>query len=100
MQVSQVMQRDFITVQSTESIQDAAKKMREKHLGTVLVLEEDHIKGILTEKELIEAMASISTTPGTFPSDVNVMSTEPSVNDNANRCCYFSDLQVELLMGR
>ena len=97
MQVSQVMQTDFITVQSTESIQEAARKMRDQHLGTVLVLEQDHIKGILTEKELTEA---ISRSPETASSDVAAVSKALSVEDDANRCCYFSDVQVELLMGR
>ncbi len=93
MLVSQVMQKDFGTVQQYESIQAAANKMREKQVPILLVLDGEHVKGILTETEIREATSS---------SDGQRYATNPdsvSAGDE-QRCCYFSDVQVELLMDR
>ena len=98
MLVSQIMQRDVLTMQPTESIQEAAKRMRERHVGVVIVLEEDKFQGILTERELTMAIAANSDSAGSAPSD-DVAKREPAVNADRNRCNYFSDVQVERLLG-
>ncbi len=94
MVVSEIMQKDFFTVQPTESLEETAKKMREKQLGTALVLDEGHVKGILTEKEITKA---IDNSGAVLRGDV--INRKPAINDDGNRCCYFNDVQVELLLG-
>lgn len=94
MQVSSIMQKDIVSVQPTDSVQKAAKKMRDSHVGMLLVLEEGRVKGIVTDKEITKAMGGIS--------DVEPMRADNIMNagdDDGNRCCYFNEVQVELLTG-
>jgi predicted transcriptional regulator len=99
MLVRQVMQTDFFAVQPTESIQEAAKKMKDKHVGIALVLEENRVKGILTELEVAKAMAANADISGPAI-EGEVSNLKPAVDDDGNRCCYFSDVQVDLLLNR
>jgi CBS domain-containing protein len=90
MLVSQIMKRDFPAVPPTASIQEAAKKMKDRHIGMVLVLEEDHVKGIVTERELTKAMTTNRDASN---------AAQPAAEADPNRCCYFSDVQVDLLLS-
>ncbi len=91
MPVNQIMQKDFGTIQQHESIQAAASKMREKQVPILLVLDEENVRGILTEKEILKALSE-----GQAPA-ANTAS--PAASDE-QRCCYFNDVQVELLLAR
>ncbi len=91
MLVSQIMKRDFFAVRPGDQIEDTAKKMRENHVGLALVLEEGLVKGILTEKEIVNTMAAMY--------GEAVLPSETPINDDGNRCCYFNDVQAELLLG-
>ena len=98
---SRLMHRNIVTVRPMESIRAAAKKMREKHADMVVVLEDDgRFKGVLTEKEVIMA-------------DMNSGDAEQAADDSAkrkhlidfacddgNRCNYFSEVAIDLLMSR
>ncbi|MBI5741820.1 MAG: CBS domain-containing protein [Nitrospirae bacterium] len=82
MLVSQLMHKDFITVRPNESVQEAARKMREKNIGALLVVEDDKFQGILTEKEISAAAAA----------DSGIAD-----KDKKDRCVYFSDVLIDEL---
>jgi CBS-domain-containing membrane protein len=97
MLVSQIMKKDCCSVMHTDLIEVAAKKMEEKHTRTALVFEEGHISGVITDKEIKAALAASPSNTELSP-DGTVMKGE-GAGDEANRCCYFSDVKIELLLG-
>ncbi|WP_374055224.1 DUF294 nucleotidyltransferase-like domain-containing protein [Rossellomorea sp. FM04394] len=51
--VSDVMTKSVITINSEDSLNDAAKEMGENRVSSVIVLENNRIAGILTERDLV-----------------------------------------------
>lgn len=49
-----IMKEQVVTVDSTDSVMYAAKKMDEKNIGCVIVMENDMPLGILTERDFIK----------------------------------------------
>ncbi len=58
--VGDVMTRNFISVKPETSILDCAKKMVKKRVGSLILKEDDNLKGILTEGDIIWAMTKKS----------------------------------------
>ncbi len=90
MPVSQIMQKRFGTIQQHASVQAACDTMREQQISILLVLDEQNVKGILTEKEVLKAMNEGSG---------RTANTDPASAGDEQRCCYFNDVQVELLQA-
>ena len=57
MHVSDVMMKNLLTTESTESLQTAAERMCDRGIGAILVLSGDAISGILTERDVLRAVA-------------------------------------------
>jgi CBS domain-containing protein len=55
--VSEHMSRDLLTVSPGDRLGEAAKKMVARGVGAVLVLEGENLEGILTERDLMRAVA-------------------------------------------
>jgi CBS domain-containing protein len=55
--VANHMSRSLLTVGPDDGLRDAAKRMDERGVGAVLVLEDDRLVGILTERDLMKAVA-------------------------------------------
>lgn len=55
--VADVMSPDVVSVRPADSLARAAGVMRERRVGAVLVLEGEELAGILTERDLLGAMA-------------------------------------------
>jgi len=97
---SQLMHRDIVTILHMESIQTAAKKMKDKHADVVVVLGEDGIfKGLLTEKEV-----TMAATNSGFAEQVADYSPKREVLldlacDDGNICNYFSEVAKEVIMA-
>ncbi len=91
MPLNQIMKKDFGTIQQDESIQAAASKMQEKQVPILLVLDEEHVRGILTEKEIQKAMNE---------GQGRAANSALAAADDEQRCCYFNDVQIELIMAR
>jgi CBS domain-containing protein len=53
MKVSQIMTEDVVTINQDSSISKAAKLMSDKLIGCLVVTEDDKIKGILTERDIL-----------------------------------------------
>jgi CBS domain-containing protein len=56
--VGEVMSRDLLTVERTATLVDAATAMTARQVGAVLVLHEGRLVGILTERDVLRAVAS------------------------------------------
>jgi CBS domain-containing protein len=56
--VSDHMSRDLLTVSAEDRLGDAAKRMVERGVGAVIVLAGEKLDGILTERDLMRAVAA------------------------------------------
>ena len=56
--VANHMSRELLTATAEERLADAAKRMVERGVGAVLVLKDDVLDGILTERDLMKAVAA------------------------------------------
>src|SRR5256885_9341452 len=56
--VADVMSRKLLTVEPTTDLSEAAAKMNDRSVGAALVLTGDHVSGILTERDVLRAVAT------------------------------------------
>lgn len=52
MRVKDIMTKGIACVDSKSSAADAARKMRDQNVGTVLVIDESQVKGLLTDRAI------------------------------------------------
>jgi len=50
--IREVMTANPETVETTDTIRDAAKRMREKDIGAVIVMNKDRVGGVLTDRDI------------------------------------------------
>ena len=58
MQIADVMREDFITVAPEDTLGEVARRMVDKSMGAVIVKDFGRLIGILTERDLLKAMAA------------------------------------------
>ncbi len=77
MKVRELMNRDIVSILPTATLHDAAQKMKEYHIGSVLICEDGwDLTGILTDRDISLAVAADFKDPKTtFASDI--MKKEP-----------------------
>ncbi len=64
--VRQLMQKELITCSPSATVHDAAAKMKEHNVGSVLIVEEGwKLKGILTDRDITLTVAADSKDPRT-----------------------------------
>ena len=56
--VGDVMTTGLLTVETTDSITVAAQRMNDRRVGAALVLTGDRVSGILTERDILRAVAT------------------------------------------
>ena len=56
--VGDVMSRNLLTVDPTTPLAEAAGRMSDRGVGAALVLSNDHVSGILTERDVLRAVAT------------------------------------------
>jgi len=56
--VHDVMSRNILTVEPTMPLSEAATRMNDRGVGAALVLSGDHVSGILTERDILRAVAT------------------------------------------
>jgi CBS domain-containing protein len=56
--IGDIMTRGLVTVEATASLEDAAKRMSERHVGAALVFDGERLLGILTERDVLNAVGS------------------------------------------
>jgi CBS domain-containing protein len=68
--VGDVMSQNLLTVDGTTSLTDAAARMCDRDVGAILVVDGDRLTGILTERDILRAVAQ-----GSVASDVGAWMT-------------------------
>src|SRR5258707_6769229 len=56
--VGEVMSRNLLTVDPTTGLAEAAERMCDRGVGAALVLTGEHVSGILTERDVLRAVAT------------------------------------------
>jgi CBS domain-containing protein len=56
--VGEVMSRNLLTVDPTTDLSDAARQMSDRGVGAALVLSSESVSGILTERDVLRAVAT------------------------------------------
>jgi len=56
--VGEVMSRNLLTVDPTTDLSDAARQMGDRGVGAALVLSSESVSGILTERDVLRAVAT------------------------------------------
>jgi CBS domain-containing protein len=51
------MSRDLLTVGAARPVIEVAQRMAERNVGAVLVVEDERLRGIMTERDLMRAVA-------------------------------------------
>jgi CBS domain-containing protein len=82
MKVRELMNRDIVSILPTATLHDAALKMKENRIGSILICEEGwNLKGIVTDRDIGLAVAADFKDPKTtFTSDI--MKDEPVTVDS------------------
>ncbi|MCS4541688.1 MAG: CBS domain-containing protein [Euryarchaeota archaeon] len=55
--VESIMIKDVVTIEPGKSLSDAARLMTERKIGSLVVIEEDKVRGIVTESDFLKAVA-------------------------------------------
>lgn len=53
MQLKEIMKKELVTIAPDITAIEAAKKMKEKNVGCLLVVEEGTLKGVLTDRDIV-----------------------------------------------
>ena len=84
--VAEIMTRNVITAAPDTSIADVAKLMRDKNIGSVVVLENGRIAGIVTERDIVTRY--VANPMGRRPEEVitgDIMTRNPiTIRDNVD----------------
>ncbi len=64
--VSDKMTRDLVTVNPMATAKDAAKKMQSENVGTVLVLDQGMLKGLVTDRQIATKVVAAGEDPARF----------------------------------
>ncbi|BAI60768.1 conserved hypothetical protein [Methanocella paludicola SANAE] len=67
MQVKDVMTTGIACVDSRSSAADAAKKMKDQNVGTVLVVDENQVKGLVTDRAIVTKVVAEQQNPKDVP---------------------------------
>jgi len=70
MLLKDVMNRDVVMVRPDITLKDAAKAMYDRRIGSVVVVKDDTIVGILTQTDILKAVALEKPLDATFVEDV------------------------------
>lgn len=63
MKVSEIMTTSLCSVDPEATIGEAATLMGERSIGSVLILEQDQLVGILTERDIVRALSTTHDAP-------------------------------------
>jgi CBS domain-containing protein len=76
MKVSEIMSKTLTIVEPEATLGEAATMMGERHVGSVIVIENERLVGILTERDIVRALSREHDAPGRPV--VEWMSTDPT----------------------
>ncbi len=67
MQVKDVMTKGIACIDTKASAADAARKMKDQNVGTVLVVEGDQVKGLVTDRAIVTRVVAEQQDPKSVP---------------------------------
>jgi CBS domain-containing protein len=70
MLIKDVMNREIVTINTNISLREASKVMCERHIGSLIVVEDEEIRGILTQTDILRAVAEEKDLDTTIVEDV------------------------------
>lgn len=82
MKVHEAMTKNPVTVKPNSSVQDVAKIMSEKKIGSIIISEKGELSGILTERDLVRKVLARGKDPKSVK--VNEIMSKPVVRINEN----------------
>ena len=62
--VRDVMMDELATIDPSDSVEDAAKRMKEADTGALLVVEDEELKGIVTDRDIVIKAVAEGDKPG------------------------------------
>jgi len=65
--IESIMHREVVTVEPTTSVAEAAKSMRKLNLGALVVVDDDGIQGIITERDVMNRVVAEERDPSGVP---------------------------------
>lgn len=83
MQVADVMTKASITESPAESLREAAARMWSQQTGSLLVMEDERLVGIVTERDVMKAVArglDVAATPVSAIMTAQVLTVDPSTS--------------------
>ena len=81
--VGQLMSPELVTAPGTMSAVDAAKIMKNRKIGSILVEHDQHIVGIVTESDIVRKVIGTDQEPSLFP--IAAIMTAPVVGIDERR---------------
>ena len=67
MSLERFCREPVVTLQPDQSVRDAARMMRDRHVGAVLVVDEDRLVGIVTDRDIVTRGIVEGRDPNTTP---------------------------------
>lgn len=93
------MTRDLVTVDSTATARDAAKKMESENVGTVLVLDKGMLKGLVTDRQIAIKVVATGEDPATLKVN-NFMMEDPRSSSPDMGICEAARMMGDLGYNR
>ncbi len=107
MKVRDIMSRDVVTIGADASVADAARKMKDANVGSVVVLDKNAVQGIVTDRKIVTTVIAENRDPGrekignisskeliTCNEDSDVHDALKTLGDNKiRRCPVINDLR-------
>jgi CBS domain-containing protein len=89
--VSEVMTRNPVTVPADATIVDAARLMRDRDIGPLIVVDSDRVQGIVTDRDIVVRAVADGRDPSTVTigevcsEDVEIISPDEPISDAVRR---------------
>ncbi len=110
MKVKDIMSRDVVTIGADASVADAARKMKDANVGSVVVLDKNAVQGIVTDRKIVTNVIAENRDPGrekigniaskkliTCSEDSDVHDALKTLGDNKIRRCPVINDRKELV---
>src|SRR5919109_4503386 len=93
--VSDFMRKEIETIEESESVQESAKKMKEKNVSSLLVVDKNgNSKGLITERDLVRK-ACINDIPLSTVTNRELMSSPLIIIDSKESPSIAADLMLQ-----
>jgi CBS domain-containing protein len=110
LKVKDIMSRDVVTIGADASVADAARKMKDANVGSVVVLDRNAVQGIVTDRKIVTSVIAENRDPArekignvmskkliTCNEDSDVHDAMKTLGDNKIRRCPVVNDRKELV---